>query len=96
MDDWMVVNFNAIRIPGRFAGEHDDVYHTVQRSDIPNGLLPLTNWVQSVGITVGQPSIMDIGTELHDLCSEIPDQYDYIQFKFNLGQGDVYYRWGRN
>ena len=96
MDDWMVVNFEAERIFEPFPGEHEDVYYRVQRNEHQDGRLELTNWVQLVGITVGQPSIMDIGRELHDLCGEIPEQYDYIEFKFNQGQEDVYYRWGTN
>lgn len=96
MDGWEEVHFTTKRNFKAFPGVHEDEHRRVERAGHLDKRPELTRWVQEVGMTVGDRSVCDIGKDLFDLCCEMLKEHDYIVFRFNKGEEDVYYRCGEN
>lgn len=95
LDEWKKVSFKSNRNFQPFSGTHETKYYMVERAGHQDKCSELTDWVRSVGMTVGERSVYGIGNDLFDLCHEIPQEHNYIVFQFNQRQKDVYYRWGK-
>lgn len=96
MNEWLEVNFQPlIRNFQPFPGGMEFTYQ-VHRVGHQDSFPELKEWVQLAGITVEERSVIAISEQLFNLYREFPQEFDFIEFKFDQREGPVYYRFGRN